>query len=321
LPNPTGNRSVPILKIGISLLLVFGLILRVDFRSLVNNLRELSGLNWCINFFIFLFAHAIATAKWKLLIPEQRFSKLIRLNFIAQYYAVLLPGQIAGEAVKAYRLGRGQKNAEQIAASVAIDRFTGFLGLLAVAIAGAGLNATALRPRLLFAFLLATIALLVLLFCSGLPYWKHLFRFLSNRGDRGKRLAGQLERLLVAWRIYARAPALMLASVGLGVIFQLLAVIIAYRIGEELGLLVILSDWCWIFGVVSLITALPFTIGGLGLREGSFVGALALLGISSAKSLAVSFSIFSLMLAGALVGAILDWSHLTARKTDRGAIG
>ena len=99
----------------------------------------------------------------------------------------------------------------------------------------------------------------------------------------------------------------MLASVLLGACFQLIAVWINYQIGRELGLQIAISDWCWIFAVVSIVTALPFTIGGLGLREGSFVGSLALLGIAPEKAMGLSFAVFSLLLAGAAIGGVLDW--------------
>jgi uncharacterized membrane protein YbhN (UPF0104 family) len=57
---------------------------------------------------------------------------------------------------------------------------------------------------------------------------------------------------------------------------------------------------------------LPFTIGGLGLREGSFVGSLALLGIAPEKAMGLSFAVFSILLAGAAVGGVLDWLRTRA---------
>jgi hypothetical protein len=80
------------------------------------------------------------------------------------------------------------------------------------------------------------------------------------------------------------------------------------RFAHELGVRIHFADWCWLFGLISIATMLPFTIGGIGLREGSFVGALALFGVAAEQALALSLAVFGLLLAGAMVGAVLDWT-------------
>lgn len=295
------------LKVAAPAALLLLLFWRTDFRAIVNTLSALTFGNWLLNLFWFFCGALIAAAKWKLLLPDQPFSALLKLTFIGQYYAMLLPGQVAGEAVKAYRLGKGRQDAEQIAASVMIDRITGFVGLLAVALVGVSLNSTGVRQQVFIALVLAMAALLAFLFTFHLPWWARITEAMGNRGPRAVRISGQLHRFLIAWKSYAQSPLLMLASVLLGACFQLIAVWINYQIGRELGLQIAISDWCWIFAVVSIVTALPFTIGGLGLREGSFVGSLALLGIAPEKAMGLSFAIFSLLLAGAAIGGVLDW--------------
>jgi uncharacterized membrane protein YbhN (UPF0104 family) len=149
--------------------------------------------------------------------------------------------------------------------------------------------------------------LLALLLTFHLPWWTRILEARENRGPRAARILGQLHRFLTAWKAYAQSPLLILTSVLFGACFQLIAVWINYQIGRELGLQVDFSDWCWVFAVVSIVTALPFTLGGLGLREGSFVGSLALLGIAPEKAMGVSFAVFSILLAGAAMGGVLDW--------------
>jgi uncharacterized protein (TIRG00374 family) len=300
------------LKLAVTAVLLALLLWRIDFAAMLVALGGLSAGRWLLNFLLLIVAYVVAAAKWHLLLPESRFATLLKLNFVGQYYGMLLPGQIAGEAVKAYRLGKGQQNAERVAASVVIDRITGFLGLLALAVSGVALSWSSARQTILVALLVAVVMLVALLFSFQLPWWDSAVRLLSRRGARAERVAGQLLRLIAAWRDYARAPLLLLVSVLLGAAFQLIAVWINFRIGQEVGLTVAFADWCWIFGIVSIVTALPFTVAGLGLREGSFVGALALLGVASEKAIAVSFVVFSLLLAGAAIGAVLEFSRARA---------
>ena len=305
-PGSTASMSI---KIGLTAALLSLLMWRTNFVAIAGALRELSAANWVVNFLLFLGACLIAAVKWKVFLRDEDLSKLLRLNFIGQYYSMLLPGQVAGEAVKAYRLGKGRPNAEQIVASVMIDRITGFLGLLAVAVVGVALNSTGVRQQIFIALILAIAALLALLFTFHLPWWARITEAIGNRGPRAAGISGQLHRFLLAWKTYAQSPFLMLTSVMLGACFQLVAVWINYRIGRELNLQVTISDWCWVFAVVSIVTALPFTLGGLGLRESSFVGSLALLGAAPEKALAHSFALFSLLLAGAIIGAACEWAR------------
>src|SRR5688572_6074596 len=302
-------RRSAVIKAVITAILLLLLLWRTDFGTVVAALRELRGGSWLLNFLLFLGAWALAAAKWKVLLRDQPFATLLKLNFIGQYYAMLLPGQIAGEAVKAYRLGKGKVDADRIAASVIIDRITSLLGLLLIAVYGVSFSGVPTKQQILFTLLAAVLLLLLALVSFHLPGWSRLLDAAERRVPRFARLVGQVRRLLDAWKSYVETPALMLLSILLGALFQLIAVWINFRIGRELDLNISFADWCWVFGVVSIVVTLPFTVAGLGLREGSFLGALALLGVAPERAIAHSFALFSLLLAGAVVGAACEWSR------------
>ena len=306
-------RRSAIIKAVITATLLLLLLWRTDFGAIAAALRQLRLGNWLLNFLLFLGAWTLAAAKWKVLLRDQSFATLLKLNFIGQYYAMLLPGQIAGEAVKAYRLGKGKVDADRIAASVIIDRITSFLGLLLIAASGITFSGVTMKKPIFLTLLAAFSVLLLGLFTFHFPGWLRLLNAIQAAGPRWAKIAGQFRRLLNAWKSYVEIPQLMLLSIMMGALFQLIAVWINFRIGRDLGLSITFADWCWVFGLVSIAVALPFTIGGLGLREGSFLGALTLLGAAPEKAIAHSFALFSLLLAGALVGAACEW---TRRQAD-----
>ncbi|HJT82720.1 MAG TPA: lysylphosphatidylglycerol synthase transmembrane domain-containing protein [Chthoniobacterales bacterium] len=296
-------------KAALSVLLLLILCWRTDVAAIAAVLQRLSYPEWLLAFVLFITAAGIAAVKWKLLLPEQPLATLLKLNFIAQFYSLLLPGQIAGEAVKAYRLGKGRADAERIAASVALDRLTGLVGLILVSLAGLSVSSVPGRSHILLNLSLITGLLVATLFVFQSRLWIRLLVRLEQRGPRCRRLAAQLHNVLRAWRSYAGRPFVLVGSIAVGAVFQLIAVLINYRIGYALGVAVPFADWCWIFGIVSIAVVLPFTIGGIGLREGSFAGALALVGIGPDRAIAISFAIFSLLLSSALVGAALEWTR------------
>jgi hypothetical protein len=91
-----------------------------------------------------------------------------------------------------------------------------------------------------------------------------------------------------------------------GIIFQVLCILTTTLLANNLRISVSIIDWCWIFGVVTIILFFPISIGGIGVREGSFIGILGFMGVTSEKAIALSFSIFSLELLLGILGGILD---------------
>ena len=260
---------------------------------------------------IYFFALFINTLKWKLLLQNYAMGQLFSFTLIAVYYSLILPGQLAGEAIKAYKLGKGNKDAEKIAASVIIDRITGFLGLIIVALIGLMWSKAVLAEGsahwLFLYFAICVVCLCSFYFQSFEHAIRRILLLVRDRFRRIEKFINQCLRLIDAWVQYLDAPVILLESMLLGVIFQLIAVFITITLADALGINVHFADWCWVFGVISLVVFLPITVGGIGLREGGFVILLGQLGVPGEKALALSLSIFGLQIIGALVGALLDF--------------
>src|SRR5690348_11005063 len=118
-----------LLRVGVSLGLLVLLASRTDLTLVVQYFTRLSVGMIAVLVLLYLFGIAVAAVKWRLLVPAFSIQLLARLTLVGQYYAMVLPGQVAGEIMKAYRLGKGHADAEKIAASVVIDKATG-LGAL-----------------------------------------------------------------------------------------------------------------------------------------------------------------------------------------------
>ena len=96
----------------------------------------------------------------------------------------------------------------------------------------------------------------------------------------------------------------------LGALFQLLAVWITIILAHSLGINISVFDWFWIFSLVSVAVFVPITIGGLGIREGVFVGLLGFFAVPPAEAVALSLSVFALQVLAGAVGGILEVWHL-----------
>ncbi len=299
------------IKFAISLILLSWFLWQTNSQDLWLSLKSISWVTLLLALTLFFLSQLLATYKWSILVPSSRFRLLLKYVFIAQYYSLILPGQFAGEAMKIYFMGKGQKNAEQIAVSVFFDRMTGFIGLLLVALGGIYLSRKEALPGLTVVIALLVVALYGVLFSVRFNlFFRLLTKALDWTKDRFVRLgkiAGQITRALEAWRFYLRQRGLLNYSLLLGLIFQFFCTLICSILAGGLGIILPFSDWCWVMGLVSLLVVLPIAIGGIGLREGAFVGLLGFLGVPAAAALALSFTIFFVTLCGAAVGGICDW--------------
>jgi hypothetical protein len=252
----------------------------------------------------------IKSLRWKLLLPPYSIFKLIELSFISQFYSVVSVGQFAGEAAKVYILSKGQKEVGQIAMSVLIDKITGIIGLIIVAIVGLFFTQTILPANLTRTFIAVAILCLIIIFLARLPFIHgqllKLFNNWHGRSVKLKKIFGWTISVLEAWYVYSKKIKYIFISIILSIIFQLVLVGVYMILSYGVGVHISFFDWCWVLGILSAVLVLPITIGGIGVREGSLVGMLGFFMIDSEKALALSFSAFGIQLIFAMVGGIIE---------------
>ena len=255
-----------------------------------------------VSIFQFL-ALVVAALKWKFFLQEHSFLRLFRFTLVGQFYSLVLPGQISGEIAKAYRFSKGEEKKERLVASVAMDKITGIAGLLLVAVVGMLCTSTELLGNWKAAIIIALVVVLASIFS---------FRFGSVRSLTVKYLPFSHVFLpfIDAYHEYAKNTALIVLTTLLGALFQLLAVWITIILAHSLGINISVFDWFWIFSLVSVAVFVPITIGGLGIREGVFVGLLGFFAVPPAEAVALSLSVFALQVLAGAVGGILEVWHL-----------
>lgn len=282
----------------------------------------IGGLPWwafLLAIVISLVSLATNSVKWRLLLPDLPWTALFKTNLIGQYYSTLLPGQLAGEVAKAYLLGRGKQQIERITASVIIDKVTGLLGaVFVVGIFGLALTSQALPKIWLIIFASIGLCLAGLLASIRSDYFysviSHGLDFLEQRFKFVLNFWSFLRKLITAWRSYVNQPTILIASIFWGVFYQVFSILMTLVLASHFGLSVAFIDWCWIWAVLSLVLLLPITIAGLGLREGTLVGILGLLGVLPAQALALSLSLFAVQIIIAMFGGLIEFYRWSCAK-------
>jgi uncharacterized protein (TIRG00374 family) len=219
---------------------------------------------------------------------------------------------VTGDIARIYKMGKeSQGNVSLITASVLVDRVTGFVGLFLVSTFGVIFTNIQL-PRLLFwMLLLATLGSVFAVLCMRFNLFWHitasLLRFLQDSTRLSPGILSHVNTFVEALHMYAKKTWLIVLSILAGVVLQLLCVTYTALLADGIAMNVAFIDWCWIFGIMTILLFLPISISGIGVREGGFVGLLGLIGVASEKALALSLSVFGLHILLAIWGAMIDF--------------
>ena len=307
-------KNNPSIKTILKLLFAFSLIAwflyKNDLSKITQSILSISMWMYLTSVFLIFLAVWLNSVKWFVILPKYKIIKLFESNMIGQFYGLILPGQLLGDGAKAYIFGKGKDDTEKIWVSVFFDKITGIIGLLILGIFGLVFTREALPIWFVWGLLASTGFGFLILFLIRLKFfYNFIMRVLlklKQKLVKFNKLFELFSKLVDAWYIYTRKTKIVFLSILLGVVYQIMGIVINMILANEFDINVSFVDWCWLLAVVSILLLLPLTIGGIGIREGSLIGLLGWLGVTSEKALALSFSIFSLQIILAIVGGLLD---------------
>ncbi len=273
-----------------------------DWRSLLA-ISLIAMASWCV-----------AIVKWKVLLRPVPILELARFHFLGMLYNQILPGQLAGEAVKAVRLahGRSELRLSLVTASVVVDKLTGLIALGIVS--GIGLlfsSVDTIEVRWLGALICTLTAILtIVLFSARMPMLMRLAGYVQVWSEVRPGLRGRLGKgfhsLVDAWRELISDWRLTGTTLALGLVFQLISVWAVKVIADSVGAQLAWGDAAWVLGVISLAVLVPISLGGLGVRELGFVAVLGVCGVPPALALSIGIFCSLITIAGALVGLAFE---------------
>ena len=108
-------------------------------------------------------------------------------------------------------------------------------------------------------------------------------------------------------------PRLLLVTTALSLVVQVANVVLAWLVGVGLGLQVPPLYYGVFIPVVSILTLLPISLNGMGLREAGTVLLLAPLQVSEASAVTLSLLLFAVYAAASLLGGVVYLFDRSAR--------
>lgn len=247
---------------------------------------------------------------------EVSLSTAIRQYFVGIFVNNFLPSTVGGDMAKVYYIGR-EHGYRAVAASVIVDRVLG-VGILAILAAVAAWLSAPGSPRLVASRLVVTgiaagLALVVALVVFGTG---GLARWMAPFGPRAVALAAHAQQ----FRLDMAAPLKQPVIMG-----QAILAVLTYFVGLTLVYSAFLTEhsialpsFTALFTVVAttaVLSNVPISLNGLGVREQLHVWLLVPLGIPAEVALAISLLLFAHLLVASVLGLVL-WLRMPALPAD-----
>lgn len=293
--------------------LIFYLFNMIDWKEALEVMKGGSFLYIAAAFVAIQITVSSSVIKWYMLVhpthhktnkQDISIHKLGRLYYVGLFFNNFLPGSVGGDLVRVVQLGK-QTGIARATASVALERITSGLALVVIVIVSSLFMEDA-RTYLWSLFLL--VALVVILFIL-VRLW---LRGSEKKGVQKGKLANLINKVKSAisqfgetisnyrgegWKWWGMIALLsLLFQVGMAWINDLLFMSFGIDV-SWLDLLVIIT-------LISVITMIPVSLNGLGVREVSYIFFFQKLGIPDEISLSVSLLFFFLVSISSIVGGL-----------------
>jgi uncharacterized membrane protein YbhN (UPF0104 family) len=281
------------LRLLISVGLLVWLAARTDWHQVARTFRELRIEWWLGALGLFVLTQVLSAYRWQIVARPLGFQQSLKqftgFYFIGMFFNLFLPTSVGGDVVRAWYLDGGSRRRLAAFLSAFVDRCSGLFLLLALACL-----AMALCPMALPSWIAWSVWTSGACALTGLFLLPSLAR-LTGRFARVRRLSDNA-------RLYLRHPGLILACCGLSLIIQAANVVVVWMIGIALHAPIPAYYYGICVPMVTLLTLIPISLNGMGVREGGLVLFLAPLGIGESTALGLAFLWFSVFTAASLLG-------------------
>ncbi len=304
-----------LIKVGVSAGILSYLLFSVSPATIWESFLKADHLYISFALALYLAGQALSAYKWGVIAGMLGFRRpykdLLAYYFIGMYFNLFMLGSIGGDIGRVYLLAGREQSRMRAAYSIFAERFTGGMALSVIASLALLSPAGRMLPdpfRLLI--ILGTTLLWI-----GVFLLPHLIGLLPWLG----RVAGRIN--LADYDVFWREGRRTAWVLGLSFLFQGINVLVVALVGLALGLRVPLLAYFFIVPMVDVISAIPVSISGLGVREGSYVFFLHLFGVGTAQGLTFSLLLLAVIMISSLIGGgVYLWTdypiQLRRRRAD-----
>ena len=321
------NRILVLLRIGISVGILFFLFKTQfnNFTEVVNTFRQ-TGINYwfiALSFTMNCVVIYLIVLRWNMLLHSQKIiisqSFLLGSYLIGCFFNIFLPTSIGGDIYRIYDTSKLKNSSAMKAASIILmDRFTGLLSIIIYLMVVLPLGFLRVSHiefivgkwkvsnqiiiiLLIIIFVLFVLIILVML----LPDFFRLNR-LFKKIKFLHRWEDKFRQVYDTFKKFRKFKLILFANILLSFVLQLAFTLCYYFAGIGFGIRELsLLSFIFIVQLINILSMLPISLGGFGIREGTFVILVGALGGPKDIATIVSLVVLIILLIPGITGGII----------------
>ena len=282
------------LKIIISFSLLTYLLSKIEWQKSLLTIQNANFLWLTVAVILSMLDNMLLTYKWNLLLKVRNkfvsFWRLLAINMIGGFWGLFLPSSLSTDVVRGYYLVKTTSDKAISVTSIFVDRLFALLALLvfvsvALLFAGDILKDLHLGYYIFCFFVLMGLGLITF---NSKRFATLLQNF--NKKFKDNRIIKNVIKLRSAVIEYNNYPLTLLLSFLLSLLIQLFRVFWYITIAWSFGVHIPMVYYFIFCPLIIVVLMIPVSIGGFGVREGSFVALFTLAGMSLDEAVIISFT-------------------------------
>ena len=301
-------------RVALSAVILVYLLSKIDFTLLGDGLIRIRYMYLLISLVPFFVEIVLKAYKWQMLLElkdiDVPFLKIFKIYYISSFLGIFLPSSLGIDLLRSYSLSKHTQNTRDSISTVFVDRLLGIMSLVFVVTVGLLLVKTSyasssLRLVLVACLILLAMFIFLLLFRYVMRALESMLIKLNITGKTVEKTIEMLHAIYTSIVGFRKHKMDVLKVFLVSIVFQLNRIVITYILSLSLDIDIELGYWLIIVPLVTLISMLPLSIAGLGVREGAFMYFLGQFGVDLATAFLLSFIAFILGIVVALPALFL----------------
>lgn len=303
------NALIALIKALVTGVLFYLVFRKVDFSEFGATLKNARIDLLLLGFGVLWLGHYMCIFRWRMLMrpvmPVLSLGNLFSIYCIGLFFNLTFPTVVGGDVVKMYYAGKPSRKFAASFAATFLDRDAGMFAMMVIACAAtliSPLRAPGIPIRWIIwiatlLFVLANVALFTPSVHRRLT--RILIRFNLSR------TATRIDTISDAFQIMGRHRMVLVNSFIISLVNQVLAISINWILAEGLRIHVPLFYFMVFIPVVTLISMIPVSLNGMGLREYAFVSLFGSIGVDREAAVALGLLASMTIFVSAIPGGII----------------
>lgn len=322
--NMSRKHLINSLKITFTALIFYLVFRSVNVSDVLSHFFRVNAHTHLLVLTIALLQTGLMAVRWRAITVISGFIIPLKGSFsailVSYFFSQGLPSSVGADAFKVWWMKKRDVPLSNVTIIILFDRALGFISLLILCMASIYLlqlkGVLLLDPKMIFSVFvlpIMTFIFVIVITRNRFPISKDWAIFWVLR----KNLKEKFHRLYIEIADSIKKPLNHKRQLGiqlmLSVLVHLLTVLMAFLVATDLSSNISFIDCLMVVAPSLLISYLPISIAGWGIREGTFAVAFAMAGFSSEMGLLISILLGTSILIISLFGGII-WAGGGLRK-------